>query len=286
MGLDELRWHRTTLDGHEAFYGDIGTGPPLLFLHGWGLTSRAYSGAIRELARGGVRVIAPALPGFGSSAPLEGALTWERLAWWMRQLCEHAGVDEPAYVIGHSFGGAVATATAWYHPELVHSLTLVNAVGGSVWQPGAEAADETRHLRDRPFWSWGLHVPKEFSRREYRTVLPVVVRDFVGNALFNLPALRRAAQLARTADLREELTELAERGLPVTILWGDQDKVVPEATFLATCEAAGAMGDALVGRDHSWILADPEGFGEIMTNSLTVHELLERRHRGEQDPAA
>ena len=271
----DLRWHRTTVDGREVFYGDVGAGPPVIFVHGWGLTSRAYAEAIEALAKNGTRVIAPALPGFGKSAPLPGALTWERLAWWMKQLLEHVGVEEPAFFIGHSFGGAVSTATAWYHPELVRSLTLVNAVGGAVWKDSE--GDEEHHLQDRPLWEWAMGLPREFSKREYRKVFPVVARDFVTNALFNLPALSRAANMARTADLRAELTELADRGLPVTILWGDQDAVVPEAAFAATCEALGATGDLLQGAEHSWLLADPEGFGEIMTNSLTVHAMLEQR---------
>jgi pimeloyl-ACP methyl ester carboxylesterase len=273
----DLRWHRTTLDGREVFYGDVGEGPPAIFVHGWGLTSRAYADAIEALAKSGTRVIAPALPGFGKSAPLPGALTWERLAWWMKQLLEHIGIEEPAFFIGHSFGGAVSTATAWYHPELVRSLTLVNAVGGAVWK--SSDGDEEHHLQDRPLWDWAMGLPREFTKREYRKVFPVVARDFVTNALFNLPALARAANMARTADLRDELTELADRGLPVTILWGDQDTVVPEAAFAATCEALGATGDLLHGAEHSWLLADPEGFGEIMTNSLTAHAMLENGTR-------
>ena len=160
----------------------------------------------------------------------------------------------------------------------------MNAVGGAVWKPGEDG--EESHLGDRPIWEWAVGLPREFVNREYRKVFPVVARDFLSNALFNLPALRRAAHMARTADLREELTELAERGLPVTILWGDQDAVVPEAAFAATCEALGAEGDLLQGAHHSWLLADPEGFGELMTNSMTVHAMLEQRAKRQKGPAA
>jgi pimeloyl-ACP methyl ester carboxylesterase len=102
----------------------------------------------------------------------------------------------------------------------------------------------------------------------------------VANALANPSALRRAAALARSADLRDELAQLAERGLPVSVLWGDQDTVVPQATFLAMCDAAGAPGDIVERAGHNWLLADPTGFGELMTNSLTVHALMARRAAG------
>jgi hypothetical protein len=65
-------------------------------------------------------------------------------------------------------------------------------------------------------------------------------------------------------------------GLPITILWGDQDRVLPESAFAALCEASGNNGDVVDGR-HSWLIADPEGFGEIITNSLSVHSLLQSR---------
>lgn len=273
-----LHWRRTTLDGRVAHYGESGDGPPLVFLHGWGLKARTYGRALPSIARAGVRVIAPALPGFGRSAPLEEEMTFEGIAAWLADLLDHVGVDEPAFLVGHSFGGAVATAMAWYHPELARSLVLVNSVGGSVWQ--TSEGDE-RHLRDRPIWDWGLHLPAEVRQPSFRRVAPVIARDFVGNALRNPRALARAANLARTADLREELAELAAGGLPVTVLWGDQDRVVPEAAFAASCAAAGATGDIIRDAGHSWLLADPESFGEIMTNSLTIHSLLSRRDRGD-----
>lgn len=270
----DLRWHRTTLDGRTAFYGEAGDGPPVVFLHGWGLQAKTYSRALPALARSRARVIAPALPGFGTSDALPGSYTWERLAYWVNDLLDHLGVDEPAFFVGHSFGGGVATATAWYHPDAVRSIVLVNSVGGSVWKSSRSGE---RSLSDRPLWDWGLRLPSEFRRRDYRKVLPVVARDFLVNALTNPRALMHAANLARTADLRDELTQLAERGLPVTVLWGNQDRVIPEGAFLAACEATGAEGDIIEDAGHSWLLADPEGFGEMMTNSLTVHAMLARR---------
>jgi pimeloyl-ACP methyl ester carboxylesterase len=247
-----------------------------VFLHGWGLSARSYAQALPLIAAGGARVIAPALPGFGRSDALPGEYTFEKLANWVDDLLDHLGVEDPAAFVGHSFGGAVATATAWHHEERVRSLTLVNSVGGSVWRTGRSGEQS---LADRPLWDWGLRLPGEFGKRHYRKVLPVVLRDVVGNALTNPGAVWRAADLARSADLRDELATLAERGLPVSILWGSEDNVVPEATFLAMCEAVGAPGDIIEDAGHSWLLADPEGFGELVTNSLAVQRTLAERSR-------
>lgn len=269
-----LRWHRTTIAGRTVAYGDAGDGPAVVFLHGWGLTARSYAQAFPLIAATGSRVIAPALPGFGRSDPLDGEYTFPRLAAWVLELLDTLDLREEVTLVGHSFGGAVATATAWEAPERLRALVLVNSVGGSVWK---SSRDGERTLADRPIWDWGLRMPGEFRRRDYRRVLPVVVRDLVGNALTNPGAMRRAADLARTADLREELATLAANGLPVSILWGSEDEVVPEATFLAMCEAAGAPGDIIPEAGHSWLIADPAGFGELVTNSLAVQRTLAER---------
>lgn len=265
--VPELHWRRTTLDGRTAVFGEAGEGTPVVFVHGWGLSARAYARALPHLAGSGARVIAPALPGFGRSDALDGAYTFERLADWLDDLLDHVGVDEPAALVGHSFGGAVATALAHRHPARVRALVLVNAIGGSVWKPGRRGE---RSLAERPLWDWGLRLPGELRRHDYRRILPVIVRDAVGNALTNPSALLRAADLARRADLREELTAVAARGVPVTVLWGAEDDVVPEATSLALCEAAGSPGDVIPEAGHGWLLADPEGFGDVVTNSLAV----------------
>ena len=68
-----LEWRTTTVDGRVAGYGVAGTGPPLVFLHGWGLGQHAYKRALKTLVSQGLRVYAPALPSFGGTADLPAA---------------------------------------------------------------------------------------------------------------------------------------------------------------------------------------------------------------------
>ena len=65
-----LEWKEVTVDGRPARYGEAGQGPPVLFLHGWGLDHKAYKRALSRLVRAGVHVYAPALPGFGGTSAL------------------------------------------------------------------------------------------------------------------------------------------------------------------------------------------------------------------------
>jgi pimeloyl-ACP methyl ester carboxylesterase len=266
--VDHLVWHSTIVGGLRANYGTAGEGLPLLFLHGWGLGHHSYKRALKRLVHLGCQVFAPAMPGFGGTADLRGGeMNLAGYAKWVRGFLEAVGVDEPVLAVGHSFGGAVAVQLAHDFPDMVSYLVLVNAVGGSAWRA---AGSKVRSMSERPLLDWGLHAPNDFMQlRTALTMLRVMLEDAVPNFLCNPLALYRAGQLARKADLTPELEALRERRLPVVVLWGDRDTLVPRASFEALCAALGSTGEVVHGR-HSWLLADPDAFGEVMANSVTV----------------
>jgi pimeloyl-ACP methyl ester carboxylesterase len=125
-------------------------------------------------------------------------------------------------------------------------------------------------MAQRPLWDWGIHFPSDILPIPQLTrVLPVILEDALPNLLRNPRAMWKAAQVARTADLTEELEELRRRQLPVVVLWGEQDKIIPRPSFDALCAAIGSEGEVVSG-NHSWLLADPDSFGEVMTNIVAV----------------
>jgi pimeloyl-ACP methyl ester carboxylesterase len=268
---DHLVWQSTTVRGRPALYGVAGTGIPLLFLHGWGLAHHAYKRPLKRLVQLGCRVYAPAQPGFGGTPDLpKDELTLAGYAAWVDDFLTAVGASEPLIVVGHSFGGGVATQVAHDFPKRVRSLVLVNSIGGSVW---SGEGGQARKLAQRPLWDWGLHFPSDLLPVPQITkVLPVVLEDAVPNMLRNPRAMWRVAQVARTADLTAELEELKRRRLPVVVLWGDRDRIIPKSSFDALCAAIGSQGEVVSG-NHSWLLADPDAFGEVMTNVVSVARL-------------
>jgi pimeloyl-ACP methyl ester carboxylesterase len=75
-------------------------------LHGWGLTDRSYSRSLR-LVSAGLRVYAPAMPGFGGTADLPaGQRNLTSYARWVTAFAEEMGITEPVTLVGHSFGAA------------------------------------------------------------------------------------------------------------------------------------------------------------------------------------
>jgi pimeloyl-ACP methyl ester carboxylesterase len=271
-----LAWKTVEVDGASAAYGEAGMGRTVLFLHGWGLDHRAYKRALSRLVGAGARVLAPALPGFGGSAPVPASrCSIEGYADWLTGFLDAVGVDGPVVVMGHSFGGGVAIRFAHDHPDRVRALVLVNSIGASAWttQRGA-----LRSMAQRPLWDWGLHFPADlWPLRQARRVLPVIVAEALPNLARDPRSFVRVAILARHADLTGELDELKRRRLPVVVLWGNRDRLVTRESFEEMCRVLGGPRAVTVTGTHAWLIADPDAFGEIMTNVVGlgagIHEL-------------
>jgi pimeloyl-ACP methyl ester carboxylesterase len=264
--IPRIAWRSATVEGRPARYGRVGDGPPLVFLHGWGLTARAYQVALVRLAGQGVTVWAPALPGFGGTAPLPDA-TMPAYAAWVDGLLDAVGLREQVILMGHSFGGGVAIQVAHDLPDRVRSLVLVNSIGGTVWRA---RNGRTRTMADRPLWDWGLRFPFDVLRPPRLRVLSAVLRDYARNLVHSPASVVRAAAVARSTDLSAELEELRRRRLPIVVLWGEQDRIVTRASFHSLLDALGNPDAVTVPGSHSWMLADPDAFGDVMTNVLDV----------------
>ena len=214
---------------------------------------------------------APALPGFAGTHDLPSRdFTLGGYGRWLDAFLRVVGVDEKVVVVGHSFGGGVAIRFAHDHPDAVRSLVLVELDRrlGVAAGPAADLdrraaavglgpALPRRHLPDRPGHPGAARDPA--GRRAEPDAQPSL--DVCGWRTW--PA---------RADLRSELEELKRRGTPVTVLWAKRDGIIPKESFEAMCVAVGAEGRVIDG-SHSWLLADPDAFGEVITNDLEVAKL-------------
>ncbi|MFD4181725.1 alpha/beta fold hydrolase [Rhodococcus sp. NPDC058514] len=262
-----ISWTNTLVEGRAASYGVAGTGAPVVFLHGFGLTPRSYERALLRMASQGVRVYAPALPGFGGTAELpERERNLAGYARWLGGFLDSISVAGPVTVIGHSFGGGVAIQSAHDLGPRVARLVLVNSVGGAAWSPSGGGV---RPIGERPLWDWCAAATVDaLAIRPSAAGMLAITADAVGNLLRNPLAIWRLAHLARTADLRGELDELAERGLPVTLLWGCDDTFIPRASFESLCSALRNPTVVTVAGSHGWLIDDPHGFGTAMATVL------------------
>ena len=258
---------RTFVQGRAASYSVAGEGLPVVLLHGWALAQHTYRDVIQTIAAQGCQVIAPALPGFGGTAELPSkSFSLGGYARWVSDLLDSLEIEEPAVVVGHSFGGGVSVRFAHDFSHRVRSLVLVNSIGGSSWRSGGDV----RSITERPMWDWGLHFPGDvWPIRQATRVLPVIAEDLLPNLFRHPRALVKVANLARRADVRTELEALRDSGLSISIIWGTRDGIIPRESFEALCVASGVEGTVVEG-SHSWLLADPQQFGEVITNDVRI----------------
>jgi len=245
---DDLTWRRVQVEGRPASFGVGGAdGPPVVFLHGWALGSRAYKRAITRLTARGCQVYAPALPSFGGTADLPSAdRNLDGYATWVADFMSAVEIDEPALVIGHSFGGGVAIKLAHRQPQLVRYLVLLNAVGG---------------VAPRPPWEWLGGFAREFwPLPQAWEMAQAVGADVLPNLVRNPLGLLRVARLAQLADLRSESADLRASRVPVLVLTSEGDGVIPRTAFETLCDAVGTNGRVVSGR--------PLGFSPIPIRSV------------------
>jgi pimeloyl-ACP methyl ester carboxylesterase len=265
------RWSTVDVGGSSVRVMEAGEGEPLLFLHGWGLTPRTYEKGILRLVAGGVRVIAPALPGFGGSdgPPLTG-IHLPAYARRIAELIDVLDLEKPVFVVGHSFGGGVALQLATDRPDLVRSLTLVNSVGGA---PGRRTG-----MTSSSWLKWMLGALSELHPGALAGSVPSLTRALVPNLLRRPLTLALTARLALTVDLVEQARELVASGMPVLFVWGDSDRLILPG---ALSSIEGALPAEIVHGRHGWLLTEPEEFATILRDALVVHSMLERSMRGQ-----
>lgn len=124
---------RVEVHGTGLQVQDVGSGPPVVLLHGWPDTHRVWRHQVAALTSAGYRCIVPDLRGFGGSDKPSAveAYAVPVLAGDVLGVLEHLGIER-SHVIGHDWGAALAWALAAFAPERVDHLAVL-----SVGHPGA-----------------------------------------------------------------------------------------------------------------------------------------------------
>lgn len=102
--MDRTRYE---LEGQVLTGLEVGRGPAVLLVHGWGDSAARVAPLAEQIAAGGFRVIAPDLPGHGGNPPRE-----TDLPEWSRVVEELARSAQVRAVVAHSLGGVAAARTA------------------------------------------------------------------------------------------------------------------------------------------------------------------------------
>jgi pimeloyl-ACP methyl ester carboxylesterase len=238
--LPILTW---TWQGHNIRYTEMGSGQPLILLHGFGASIGHWRQNIPVLAEGGYRVFAVDLLGFGKSdkPPLD-----YNLELWEDLLCDFwsAHVQTPTIFVGNSIGGLLSLIMMANHPEMTAGGVLLNAAGGLNHRP--EELNLPLRLLMKTFTtvvSSNWFGPFLFDRirqkpRLRRTLLQVYRdREAVTDELIDLiyepscePGAQKVFASILTAPPGPSPAELLPKiQQPLLVLWGEADPWTPIA---------------------------------------------------------
>jgi pimeloyl-ACP methyl ester carboxylesterase len=227
-----------TVAGRQVRYRVDGAGPPVVLLHGIGRSLEDWAEQ-HELLRGRHRVYSVDLPGYGKSEPLAEPYTLAALGRFVADFLDALGIAEPVHLVGHSLGGAVAMQLAVHAPDRVASLVLVNSAGF-----GREVTITLRLLAIRPLGRLLTRPSRYSARRVERSLFhdPAFVTEARVEHTFALARRPHAARVlletlrsmgtfrgARSQWRQTLLHAVAGLDIPILVVWGDRDLILPAA---------------------------------------------------------
>ncbi len=117
------------VDGYSLHYIDMGTGEPVVLVHGFAETVYSWHENVPALREAGFRLIMIDQPGHGRSGAPGGpyAYTLENQAEAVVKLTEHLGLWK-FNIIGHSTGGSIALFIMLNHPGRVQQAVVIDPV--------------------------------------------------------------------------------------------------------------------------------------------------------------
>lgn len=215
---------RVEVEGLEIAYERVGTGPPLVLLHGYvGDGPTTWRHQIDGLCND-FTALAWDAPGAGGSTDPPESFGMAGYADCLAAFLGQLGLEH-AYIGGLSFGGALAIALAQRHPTVPRGLILISAYAG--WAGSLPATETQRRLEQ------ALTLSRLAPEQLVAGLLPTMFRasvpeedvaSFAGAIAAFHPAGFRAMAMASAEDLRAALPEI---NLPTLLLYGEQDVRAP-----------------------------------------------------------
>jgi pimeloyl-ACP methyl ester carboxylesterase len=270
--------HSLTLHGSRVNYVEIGTGSPLVFVHGLAGCWQNWLENIPRFARSH-RVIAVDLAGFGESELPQEDISIPGYGRFVDAFLEEIGVER-AVLVGNSMGGFIAAETAISHPSRVERLVLVDAAGGPTmreWDDRYGARLRRAARLSQPVVAAALARTKSIVRRpRLRKLLLYKVAAHPDRLTPELcyevasgggkPGFFDALKAMSEYDFWERIPDIACLTL---IVWGRDDEIVPVAdAFEYEALIPGARTVIFDDTGHVPMLERPGQFNRLLEEFL------------------
>jgi pimeloyl-ACP methyl ester carboxylesterase len=234
-----------------------GSGPPLLLLHGAGLSRRAWAPVVETLAER-YDVLIPDLPGFGQSPPLPATPTiaglTDAVASWLREI----GIERP-HVVGNSVGGGIALELGFR--GAARSVTALSPIG--FWNTVEYAYARVMmgavyaliHWKRASFMAKGGKRPQLLDL--FFAQADELPADDLRCAVGDL--LRSQALLDTVAACGSYQVYEHQTDIPMTIAWGTEDRLLVGPQHLRARRILPAASHILLpGCGHVCMVDDPD----------------------------
>lgn len=223
-------------------------GPTVVFVHGWGSDHRVWSQQVLSLRPATLSVD---LPGFGQSTVPTRPLTVADYADVLTSVVEKCELDE-VVLVGHSFGGQVATALAARQPQWLAGLVLVGSASLRAADPPVLSK-----VGDKLAPVFGLPLMRKLRPMLYKLIgADVPPAD---------PVMRETMRSILRDDQHGKLAQIS---VPTQLIWGSDDSSTPlsEGRLLAE-EISNSALTVLTG-GHYIFLDQPTAFTDTLTSFI------------------
>ena len=262
---------RLEVHGVETHLVIGGHGPPLVCLHGGSQAGGVLWGRVLPRLVKTHRVVVPDLPGLGESAPLL-RLDADAFGQWLAALLA-VTVDERPTLVAHSLPGNLAARFAAAHPAALRRLVLVAAPTLEDFRPPPGLLVAAMRLNLRP----SQRNLERFARYPYRDRQRTGAELGAWHAALDAYLLSRAGvphvkramrQIVGAGRKRIPANDLHAITMPVELLWGRGDQMVPVSIGQAASRALGWRLHVIDGAGHLPHVEQPEAFVDALEDTL------------------
>jgi pimeloyl-ACP methyl ester carboxylesterase len=265
--LDEQQHNENLL----LYYQDYGTGQPVILIHGWPLSHRAWEPQMQAIADAGFRVIAYDRRGFGDSSRPYNGYDYTTLARDLHLVIKRLDLCD-CILVGFSMGGGevVRYFTDFGNDRVVKAALISSIIPLVAQQPDNHDGVPEKDLKDimNALKTDRVAFMEDFAGNFFNAEKTGVSRQQLHYA-WNIAAMaspRATIECARSwggTDFREECKNV---NVPTLIIHGDADNIVPIKT-------AGDQAAELI-PDNRYHVVDGGPHGLNLTHKDQVNEIL------------
>ncbi len=245
--MDDVTSRFVEVVGLRLHYLEQGAGEPVLLLHGWPTSSFLWRNLLGPLAEHN-RVIALDLPGFGrSDKPLDASYSFRFHAAALSAFLDALEIDSVGLVV-HDLGGPLGLYWAAQNPRRLRKLALLNTlvyprVSWAViaFVLAARTPGVRSWLSSPAGLAWAMRFGVTDKSRLSDEAIRAVQEPFVDHAA--RAALLKTATSLHPGGFTEIERWLPRIEVPVRIVYGERDRILPDVAKTMRRVAADVPGD-------------------------------------------